>query len=58
MTTKYVNKVRVNVTMSPALLTKIDRHSGPYQRSSFIAKACLEKITRDENEKELKGRGR
>jgi|APGre2960657505_1045072.scaffolds.fasta_scaffold44088_3 hypothetical protein len=58
MSIKHTNKVRVNVTMSPAILTRIDKAVGPYCRSAFVSKACLEQLTRDENEKELKGRGR
>lgn len=53
---KYAKKVRVNVTLPPSILTKIDKFVGPYQRSSFIARACLEKLTRDEDERESKRR--
>ena len=58
MSIKHTNKVRVNVTMSPAILTRIDKAVGPYCRSAFVSKACLEQLTRDETETELKGRGR
>tara|TARA_R110000787_G_scaffold62808_3_gene141803 strand:- start:680 stop:835 length:156 start_codon:yes stop_codon:yes gene_type:complete len=41
---KYVTKIRINISISPALLKKIDKAAGPFERSSFISNSCLEML--------------
>lgn len=47
---KHTNKVRINITLKPDLLKRIDKAAGKFQRSVFIGEACAERIKRDEQE--------
>lgn len=41
-----IKKKRINITMPPALLKKVDDAAGEYRRSEFIGEACEEKLSR------------
>ena len=40
----YKKKIRINITMPPDLLKRIDAVAGPFERSQFIKQACIEKL--------------
>ena len=44
---KYIKKLRINITMPPDLLARIDAVAGMFRRSWFIHEACEEKLQRD-----------
>ena len=46
---KHIPKVRVNVMFKPELLKRVDAASGPYERSAYISKACVEKLEKDKD---------
>jgi len=48
---KHVKKLRINITITPDLLKKIDDFVTPYERSRFFNEACVEKIDRDKAKK-------
>ena len=38
---KHSKKLRINITITPDLLKRIDKAVTPYERSRFINAACL-----------------
>tara|TARA_R110000868_G_scaffold234535_2_gene488210 strand:- start:1526 stop:1678 length:153 start_codon:yes stop_codon:yes gene_type:complete len=46
---KHVKKIRINVTIKPDLLKRIDEIATPYERSHFICQACIEKLDREKD---------
>ena len=44
---KYIKKLRINITMPPGLMARIDAACGAFRRSWFIEEACEEKLARD-----------
>lgn len=44
---KPMKKKRINITMKPDLLRKVDAVAGEYRRSEFIGDACEEKLDKD-----------
>lgn len=44
---KRIKRHRINITMPPVLLRKVDAAAGPFQRSAYIEKACGEKLDKD-----------
>ena len=44
MAKKRTRKIRINITMKPELLKKVDVAAGDYERSSWISEACVEKV--------------
>lgn len=48
---KHVKKLRINITITPELLKRIDDVATRYERSWFINEACIEKIEREKEKK-------
>jgi metal-responsive CopG/Arc/MetJ family transcriptional regulator len=48
MTKKHEKKVRINISIKPDVLRRVDEAAGPYERSSYISTACVEKLGKDE----------
>jgi metal-responsive CopG/Arc/MetJ family transcriptional regulator len=41
---KHTKKIRINITVPPPLLKRIDKESGFYERSAWISDACEQKL--------------
>jgi len=48
---KHVKKLRINITITPDLLKRIDEVATPYERSWFINEACIEKLDLQKDKK-------
>ena len=48
---KHVKKLRINITITPDLLKRIDEVVTPYERSWFINEACVEKLDLQKDKK-------
>ena len=45
---KHLKKLRINITITPDLLKRIDKAVTPYERSRFINAACQEALDKIE----------
>jgi metal-responsive CopG/Arc/MetJ family transcriptional regulator len=48
---KHVKKLRINITITPDLLKRVDEVATRYERSWFINEACVEKLGREKDKK-------
>ena len=48
---KHIKKLRINITITPDLLKRIDEVVTPYERSWFINEACAEKLDSQKDKK-------
>lgn len=48
---KHVKKLRINITITPELLKRIDEVATRYERSWFINEACIEKLDLQKDKK-------
>ena len=48
---KHIKKLRINITITPDLLKRIDEVATPYERSWFINEACIEKLDLQKDKK-------
>ena len=48
---KHVKKLRINITITPELLKRIDDVATKYERSRFINEACVEKLDSEKAKK-------